>query len=324
MTKSDRSSTTRTLRRLELPVKFNVPDNVPVRQGLYVDCETTGKDWARDEVIEIALLPVTYTLDGRIVEVQLDDAQSYCRDPGRMLSAETTSLTGLTDDDVGGRHIDVEAASALIERSDLLIAHNARFDRPFFEQVLPATRTKPWGCSRLEVPWLASGCPSNALHCLLCVHGVFARDRHRALADCEAGVWLLSQTLPGTDRPVLAELRERAMTETLRLWAVGAPYGAKAELRARGYYWMPETARGIARSWWTDLGTEMLEPELVWLEETYLTYHVPFCVGFKRDNIPLARVTAYDRWRANPADIAGSIARGEAPASPPVRSRSAA
>ena len=157
MTKSDRSTTTRTLHRLELPVRFNVPDNVPVRQGLYVDCETTGKDWARDEVIEIALLPFTYTLSGHIVEVLLGEAQSYRRDPGRALHTEITALTGLTDDDVRGQHIDVEVARALIERSDLLIAHNARFDRPFFEQIPPETRAQPWGCSRLEVPWLAAG-----------------------------------------------------------------------------------------------------------------------------------------------------------------------
>ena len=165
--------------------------------------------------------------------------------------------------------------------------------------------------------------PSSLATCSRCLH-LFARDRHRALADCVAGVWLLPQTLPGTERPVLAELRERALTEALRLWAVGAPIAAKAELRARGYFWMPETRAGIARSWWTDLGTEMLEPELEWLEETYSTYRDPFRVGFKRENIPVARVTAYDRWRANPADIAGSVAWGDAPASPSVRSRSAA
>ena len=316
MTEWDRSSTTRTLRRLELPVKFDVPDNVSVRQGLYVDCETTGKDWARDEVIEVALLPFTYTLGGHIAEVLLEEAQSYRRDPGRTLNTEITALTGLTDDDVRGRHIDVDAASALIERSDLLVAHNARFDRPFFEQVLPATRAKPWGCSRLDVPWLAAGCPSNALHCLLCLHGVFARDRHRALADCEAGVWLLSQRLPGTDRPVLAVLREQAMTESLRLWAVGAPIGAKDELRARGYRWMPETTAGIARSWWTDLAPEMLEPELEWLEETCVTHYDAFRVGFKRENIPIGVVTAWDRWRANPADLAHRVGWGEAPVTP--------
>ena len=316
MTISEASATTRTLRLLTLTTKLHVPDGIAIRRGLFVDCETTGKDWANDEVIEVALLPFTYTLDGRIIEVLPDEAQSYRRDPGRPLGAEITSLAGLTDDDVRGQHIDVEAAAALIARSDLLIAHNSRFDRPFFEQVLPSTREKPWGCSRLEVPWLAAGCPSDALHCLLCFHGVFARDRHRALADCEAGVWLLSQRLPGTERPVLGLLRERALTETLRLWAVGAPMGAKDALRARGYRWMPETTAGISRSWWTDLAPEMLEPELEWLEETCLTHWDPFRVGFKRENIPIGPVTARDRWRANPADLAGHVGWGEAPVTP--------
>ena len=41
----------------------------------------------------------------------------------------------MTDDDVGGERIDVKAAGALIERSGLVVAHNARFDRPFVERV---------------------------------------------------------------------------------------------------------------------------------------------------------------------------------------------
>lgn len=129
-------SSTRTLKQLVLPTRLYVPPGTTTRRGLYVDCETTGKDWASDEVIEIALLPFTYTLEGHIVEVLVDEAQSYRRDPGRPLSAEITSLTGLTDNDVRGQHIDVEAADALIAGSDLLIAHNARFDRPFFGQLL--------------------------------------------------------------------------------------------------------------------------------------------------------------------------------------------
>ena len=36
--------------------------------ALYVDCETTGFDWARDEVIEVGLLPFTCTADGRIAQ----------------------------------------------------------------------------------------------------------------------------------------------------------------------------------------------------------------------------------------------------------------
>ena len=107
------------------------------------------------------------------------DAQTHLRDPGRAIPEAMTALTGLTDDDVRGKHIDVEAASALIRRSDLVIAHNARFDRPFFERVLPATRDTPWACSRLEIPWRASGI-ETALSLLT------ARPRLRAAAALSA------------------------------------------------------------------------------------------------------------------------------------------
>ena len=84
----------------------------------------------------------------------------------------------------------------------------------------------------------ATRCPSAALHCLACRYGAFARDRHRALADCEIGVWLLAQTFPNSDRRVLAVLRETASRDTIRLWAVRAPFETKDELKARGYRWM--------------------------------------------------------------------------------------
>ena len=294
---------TRTLRQMVLPATLRPPGNDPLHYGLYVDCETTGLDWRRDEVIEVALLPFSYTSEDRIAQVRHHQAQSYRRDPGRPLSAEISALTGLTDDDVRAQRIDVEAANTLIERCELIIAHNARFDRPFLERVLPATRDKPWACSRLEVPWIAAGCPSTALHCLLCHHGVFARDRHRALADCEAGVWLLAQPLAGAERTVLAALRASASAETRRLWAAGAPFAAKDELRARGYRWMPQRTRGIDRSWWTEVVPAMLADELAWLEAVYRTHRDWKRARFNPDNIPVRTVTAYDRWRADPTDL---------------------
>ena len=289
---------TRTLYALDLPARLCDTGSAELRRGLYVDCETTGLSVERDQIIEVAMLPFSYVVDdGRIAEVLHHEAQVYLQDPGRPLDAEITSLTGLTDDDLRGRHIDTAAANALIERSDLIIAHNARFDRPFFERALPATHDKPWACSMREVPWTAHGCPSAALHCLACGYGVFARDRHRALADCEVGVWLLAQTLPNSDRRVLAALRETASTDTIRLWAVRSPFETKDELKARGYRWMPEPRRGIDRAWWTEVLHESVDAELDWLRATiYRTAGVL--------HIPQRRITAYDRWRADPSDVA--------------------
>ena len=134
---------TRTLHALALPARLCDPMGAELRRGLYVDCETTGFSPEHDAVIELALLPFTYTLAGTVVEVLHDEAEVHRNDPGRPLPAEITHLTGLTDDDVRGERIDVEAASALIGGSGLIVAHNARFDRPFVERVLRWRRHGP-------------------------------------------------------------------------------------------------------------------------------------------------------------------------------------
>ena len=295
------ASETRTLHPLALPARLSDPGAAELRRGLYVDCETTGFSPEHDAVIELALLPFTYTLAGTVVEVLHDEAQAHRNDPGRALPAEITHLTGLTDDDVRGERIDVEAASALIERSGLIVAHNARFDRPFVERVLPAARARPWACTRAEVPWTAEGFASQALHCLLCAYGVYARDRHRALADCEAGVWLLAQRLPVSGDSVLAAMRRRALTPTVRLWAIRAPFASKEALRARGYRWMPEMRDGIERAWWTDVEPDEVESELAWLRETV---HGGTWGHLPPGGIPQRCVTAFDRWRTDPSDLA--------------------
>ena len=288
---------TRTLHPLVLPERLCDPGDAELRRAVFVDVETTGLSYEHDDVIELAMLPFLYTLDGRVVEVLHAEAQVHRQDPGRPLAPEITHLTALTDDDLRGERIDVERASDLLSGSGLVVAHNASFDRPFVEQVLPAARRKPWACTRREVPWTAEGFASQALHCLLCAHGVFARDRHRALADAEAGVWLLAQVLPVSGETVLAALRRQALTPTVRLWAIRAPFSSKDLLRARGYRWMPEMREAIERSWWIELAPGDEDRELEWLSETvYLrgTY-LP---------LPRRRVTAFERWRPDPTGCA--------------------
>ena len=59
----------------------------------------------------------------------------------------------------------------------------------------------------------------------------------------------LAQRLPVSGDTVLAAMRRRALTPTVRLWAIRAPFESKELLRARGYRWMPEMRDGIERSW---------------------------------------------------------------------------
>ena len=162
---------------------------------------------------------------------------------------------------------------------------------------MPAARARPWACSRLEVPWLTEGFTSAALDSLAHQFGVFPAQSHRALADCETGIWLLAQRLPRSGRPVLGALLERALSPSLRLWAVGAPPDARGLLRARGYRWMPAARDGIARSWWVEVAPEMGESERAWLSRNV------YGAG-AHAAIEVRRVDALSRWRADPADCA--------------------
>ena len=161
---------TRTLQALVLEDHPHTAAAGPRRRGLFVDVETTGFDPKRDAVIELAMLPFLYTLEGLVTEVLRNEARSYRQDPGAPLPTEITQLTDLTDEDLAGQQIDTAAADDLVARSDLVIAHNAAFDRPFVEQLVPSAQEAAWACSRHEVPWDPARHPSRALTCLLCAY----------------------------------------------------------------------------------------------------------------------------------------------------------
>ena len=147
------TSQARTLHGLVLEDHPHPAGSGPLRRGLFVDCETTGFSSEHDALIELAMLPFDYTLDGHITHVHRDPARTWRQDPGWPVPPEITRITGLTDEDLAGQAIDTAAASELLARSHLVVAHNASFDRSFVEAVVPAARAVAWACSRHEVAW---------------------------------------------------------------------------------------------------------------------------------------------------------------------------
>ena len=295
-------SAVRTLHPLVLPAR--VSDPLPgdrLRRGLYVGAQTTGFDPRSDAVIELGLLPFTYTVGGRIVDVFHDAAQVHRNDPQRAVTPPIVAFTGQTGADLRGASVDVPAATALIVAADLIVAHDAEFARPFVERVLPVAREVAWACSQREVPWAKAGFLSVALHCLACAFGVYAPDPDRVVTRCAVGVWLLASALPRTGQPVLAALRERALVETVRLWALCAPFEARGVLEARGYRWMPEDHQEIRASWWTDVVLERQDEEIDWL--TKHAYEAFGAVAPPPDAFPRRPMTALDRWRYDPPEV---------------------
>ena len=75
---------------------------------------------------------------------------SAFRDPGRPIPEPITELTGISDAMVQGATIELSAVAAFVGAADLVVAHNANFDRPFCEGLCDAFVAKPWACSLRE------------------------------------------------------------------------------------------------------------------------------------------------------------------------------
>jgi hypothetical protein len=125
---------------------------------------------------------------------------------------------------------------AVIEPAQLIIAHNATFDRPMVEKLWPIFEQKHWACSFIDIDWKAEGLGSAKLDYLLMKAGWF-HDGHRALSDALATVFLLTLPLPVTGRSGLKALLDCARRP---LWAVRAEdtaFEQRAALKARNYRW---------------------------------------------------------------------------------------
>lgn len=251
----------RIVERFDRRPRYHADDGAPKRLALFVDVETTGLDPATDRIIQLALVPFEFGADGRIYGV--DDCVTFLEDPGIPIPPEVTELTGIGPDDVAGRRIEDERVNGLLEGADLVIAHNAAFDRRFLERRLPAFRLHAWACSLADVPWTREGFQSAKLEWLaykMC--GMFY-EAHRADSDCYMAVHLLAQTLP-SGRRVMEYLLEAASRPTVRVWATGAPFESKELLKRRRYSWS-DGADGRPKAWWRDLREEEVDAEAAWL-----------------------------------------------------------
>lgn len=276
------SAAYRVLRAVTPPPQLErVPDGA--RVGVYLDLETTGLDHPADKIIEIGMVRFAYDLESSSVLGMLD-AYGALEDPGRPLPPEITRITRITDDMVAGQRIDDERVHALLDGAGLVIAHNARFDRPFAETRLERFRDVPWACSLRDVDWRLEGFESSGLQALVNASGAFF-DGHRAVEDCYAGVFMLGRVLPNSGETALNALRRSALRSDVRLWAVRSPFETKDLLKGRGYRWNAE-----AKVWWVDVAEDALGEEEAWLRE-----HV---YGGRLPTLPQRRIDASLRYSA--------------------------
>jgi len=250
----------RVLRRLQPVLKFDRAALGPTLRVLVLDTETTGLDHAKDKIIELAMLQVDVdTATGLPVgEVLVYDE---LEDPGMPVSKEIEAITGISTEMVRGKHLDETKIAAMLAGADLVIAHNAGFDRPFCESRIPAFAKLPWGCSFADIDWKKEGQGSAKLEYLALEKGWFY-EAHRAEVDCHALLAVLGEPLPTTGLSGLAKIIAVSRQPSYRLQATGAPFEAKDLLKARAYRWNAEQ-----RVWHIKIVDEsQLTAEFEWLK----------------------------------------------------------
>ena len=147
------------------PVSSYLQDNDANKKiGIFLDTETTGLDSDSDRIIELAMVPFEFDANGHIYRL-LPEYNSL-NDPGKPIPAIVTQLTGITDEMVKGQSINLVSVKNLLADAVIVIAHSARFDRPFCENLLDEFKDISWGCSVADINWQEEGMEGRKLEYL--------------------------------------------------------------------------------------------------------------------------------------------------------------
>ena len=220
--------------------------------GLIVDVETTGLDPKSDKIIEIGMLEFAWddALAPRVCRTYSSLQQTEVE-----LSPEIARMTGLTPAVLLGQAIDWDIVRGFFNRTSVVIAHNAEFDRAFLLNSGQLNTVQvQWACSLRHIDWRRLHCNNLGLNYLAADHGFVNPFAHQALFDCATTFRLVA--------PHMAELMQRCREREYQVKAVGSPFESKDLLRQRGYRWDSQE-----RVWTRILAESALVEERQFLQE---------------------------------------------------------
>ena len=270
----------RLLERVPLPLEHNYPAETGITSDktetfVLLDVETTGLNVNEEQIIELGMVRINCcTTTGRLLEVT--EVASLYEYPGKPIPDNITQLTGITDSDVVGQHIEHKQIAHWFDDDPVIIAHNAKFDRSFFEKRFKKYCDLRWACSVADIDWKAHGYGSSKLEYLLMLSGYFY-EGHRAAVDCLALAWLFHKK-PEAFKELLANVR----SDIINIKATGTSFALKDSLKAAGYRWNSDE-----KVWWTECGESDLADQKQFLDSL---------AGYDSTRAAYKKIGARDRY----------------------------
>ena len=248
------------------PGKLSPLDAAAPRMRIcFLDLETTGLDKKEDKIIEIAIKCTEITKESG-QDVAVIDSYESLQDPGGPIPESATQINGITDEMVMGKSIDWDYVENIFHNSQLIVAHNARFDRSFMDLVLPLSKKKIWACSINDINWDKRNF-KNQKQELLCIWHGFYYDSHRAMSDVDALIHLLTHTSYINNKPIV-ELIQNAKIPICRVEATFAKFQYKDLLKKRNYKWYnAESGNRDDNVWYKLIKHSEIESEREWLTQ---------------------------------------------------------
>lgn len=155
-----------------------------------IDIETTGLDYTKTEIIEIAAL--------KIEKGEAKDVFNTLLSPSVSISPEIERLTGINDDMVSGQPKISEITPKLISfiHGSILVAHNSDFDIPFLKHHLNNKFENQIACTLKTSRFTLPNLTNHKLHTVAAHFGIAAENRHRALGDVETTFQVWFKLIP--------------------------------------------------------------------------------------------------------------------------------
>ncbi|QDK47085.1 hypothetical protein DOM22_18910 [Bdellovibrio sp. ZAP7] len=265
---------------LEALAGFTVPlknfstlsPSLSTRIATVLDVETTGLNQVEDRIIELCARNIIFDIHTGEVMAISEEVFSSLNDPGVPVSQNIQIVTGLSDQVLAGNKIDWNDFDKYIENSQMIISHNASFDRAFLERSHKDLDVV-WGCSMQNIDWIKKGYDSAKLN-LLCIYHGFFNQSHRARTDVDSLIHLLTfKDLGG--RTYFNELLINSHQPKSMISIENATFEERHLFKKSGFRWNPRE-----KIWFKIVPKELAKDLLA-------SINLPITVNFSIKDIPL-------------------------------------